>query len=282
MKKNQTHYITFYSYNLPMKKTISLFILLFSVPVFANTNIPISISDSNTLISSLRPATYTAKTQQCKTDKNLVKAIAIDYYNAEFGKVEKWKTDIEKTRTLTKEEKEDYDYVKTVFLLERNYPKSPTWRACDTAMETFKQNIDIQKSEFISKRTNLLNEYKTANVLATTTGMQYFTSPSLNQEVAVVSSKDLKKYQNELIKYEYIIKVGSANSLTLMMRNNVVNNNMADFYGNPIGSVPVLSLQKVYSAYTKEANEIKEILWNTSIDPYPKSTKIWKIYFVEM
>ena len=266
-----------------MKKILSIAILsCIAFPVFANAPIPLTPADADRIILSVRTKPYTVKVPQCKSDRILLRAIATDYRSSEMQKVEEWKANIEKTQSLTAQEKKDYDYVKSAFNLEVMTPKYRTWYVCDDAITVFKENIDIQKETYQKQSTTLISEYKTANITTGTNGIQTFISPSLNTQVAVIEQKDLKKYSTELAKFEYIIKVKSANSITVMMKNNVVNKKMANFYGTPINSVSVLSLQKIYSSYVSEANKLAVLFGWKKSPIYPKSTKVWSIYFIEM
>ena len=194
--------------------------------------------------------------------------------------VEVWKTEIEKTRMLTNEEKAEYDYVKSVFTLEKNSPLRPTWRVCDEAMKVFTENIDKQKDEYMNAISKITEEYKSAQLITGTDGIQAFNSLTYNTAIAVINAKDIRKYQNELPRYEYVIKVKSTNSISVMMKNNVVNKKMANFYGSPINSVSTLSLQKVYNGYISNIVKSAAVWWDTV--KCPKSIKVWKIYFIEM
>lgn len=258
-----------------MKKILSTAIIfLFSFPVFANTTIPTTKSDADLSITATRTKPYTVGTAQCKSDKIMLRAIAKDYYASIITPVEAWKSAIEKTRTLTNEEKAEYDYVKSVFTIEKNQPQYRTWYLCDEAMKVFKENIDKQKDEYTNAISKITEEYKSAQLITGTGGIQTFNSPTYNTTIAVINAKDIRKYQNELAKYEYIVKVKSANSISVMMKNNVVNKKMANFYGSPINSVSILSLQKVYSAYISEANKLAILFGGAKAPEYPKSTKV--------
>ena len=264
-----------------MKKILSTAIIfLFSFPVFANTTIPTTKSDADLSITATRTKPYTVGTEQCKSDKIMLRAIAKDYYASIITPVEVWKSEIEKTRTLTNAEKTEYDYVKSVFAIEKNQPQYRTWYVCDNAMKVFKENIRKQKDDYHIATTKLAEEYKTAQIITGTDGIQTFISPTYNTTIAIINAKDIRKYQNELANYEYVIKVKSTSSISVMMKNNVVNKKMANFYWSPINSVSLLSFQKIYTAYTVSANRRNRDYGEASV--YPKSTKVWKIYFIEM
>lgn len=256
-----------------MKKILSIAILsCIAFPVFANAPMPLTPADADRMLVSVRTKPYTVKVPQCKLDIKLLRAIATDYRSSEMQKVEEWKANIEKTQSLTAQEKKDYEYVKSAFNLEVMTPKYRTWYVCDEAMGTFKENIKIQKDRYQKESTILREEYKRATITTGTNGIQTFTSPSLNMQVAVIEQKDLKKYATELIKFEYIIKIQSSNSMTVMMKNNVVNKKMANFYGSPINSVSLLSFQKIYSAYIVSVNSKYTDYGEAPV--YPKSTKV--------
>lgn len=258
-----------------MKKILSTAIIfLFSFPVFANTAIPTTRELADLFITSTRTKGYTVMTPECKIDKIMLRDIAKDYYASIITPVEVWKSEIEKTRTLTNEEKTEYDYVKSVFAIEKNQPKYRTWYVCDEVMKVFKENIRKQKDEYQIAMMKLTEEYKVANLITGTGGIQTFNSSTYKATIAVINAKDIRKYQDVLAKYEYVIKVKSANSITVMMKNNVVNKKMANFYDYPINSVSILSLQKVYTAYVSQVNEIAKTFGGAKAPEYPKSTKI--------
>lgn len=151
-----------------MKKFIPILFLLISLPVFADTTIPITPAVADFMITIIRPASYTARTPQCKTDGILLKAIGKDYYASNMNKVEAWKVEIEKTRKLTINEKKDYDQVKSIFELEKKSPRAPTWKICDVAMTSFISNIKSLGSNYSKNKSIILDEYRATNLIAST------------------------------------------------------------------------------------------------------------------
>ena len=253
--------------------------------VSAASSIPVTPSDADMMVTSVRTKPYTVKVDQCKTDRVLQRAIAKDYYNSVMGTVESWKSNIEKTRALSAEEKKDYDYVKSAFTVEKNTPKYRTWYVCDEAMTTLKTNIEEQNTQFINVKNTVSNEYKTANMTTVNATVKTFVSSSLNKSVAVVNTRDFVKNRTLLTKYDVIVKLttnvsGSVTKVTVMMPNDVVNSKKANFYGFPITSVSTLSLQKVYSAYVGAINT--KLINRGKATTHAKSTRLGKIYYIEM
>lgn len=65
-----------------------------------------------------------------------------------------------------------------------------------------------------------------------------------------------------------------------MMKNYVVNNKMAEFYGFKIPSVNPLSLQKIFNWYATSANSKYTDYGEPAV--YPLSQRVGVIYYVEM
>jgi len=190
-----------------------------------------------------------------------------------------------KIRQLTTNEKKDYDYVKSVFITEKNSPKVPTWKICDIAMDTFNTNIETQKSAYTTTRSNIIKEFSTVKIDAINTSVKTFTSTSLNKVVAVVDAKNITANSNVLKAYDVIVKVttGINDKVTIksvMMKNDIVNNKIADFYGFKLVSVNQLSLQKIYNSYVTTANAGARI-WGEPVT-YPVSLRIGTVYYIEL
>lgn len=270
-----------------MKKILSIAILsLFSLPVFATTSMPTTPADVDLMINSVRDKPHTVRLSQCKTDMVMLKAVAKDYYNSNMGPVEKWKSEIEKSRALSVEEKKDYDYVKKAFTLEKTSPKYRSWYVCDEAMDIFKKGIVEQKDSFIKNKDILLKEYDTASMTTVNTDIQTFFSVWVGKTIAVVNSNNTSKNVNTLSKYDFIIKVstnksGQVTKKSVMALNNIVNNKSLHFYGTQMVSISVLSLQKVYAHYVSTSNS-RHIDMNGWTAVYPSSTRVGNIYYIEM
>lgn len=268
-----------------MKKLIPILFLLISVPVFADTAIPTTPAVADFMITTIRPASYTARTPQCKTDGWLIRAISKDYYNSVMSVVEKWKVDIEASRQLTPAEKKDYDYVKSVFTVEKNAPKAPSWKICDVAMTNFIANIETMATDYSKNKTAVLNDYKTAQMTVVNNKVSTFTSPTLNKVIAVVNFRDVVSNSSVLKSYDLVLKVKTdvswkVVSQSVMMKNYVVNNKMAEFYGFKIPSVNPLSLQKIFNWYSVSGNSVYTDYGNAAV--YPLSQRVGVIYYVEM
>jgi hypothetical protein len=237
-----------------MKLLISLFLFLSLIsPTFAAT-IPISTADADQMITNKRGNGYTANNQQCKSTPMLLKMVATAYYNTTMMPVEKWKRDIEATRTLTNGEIIEYTAVKAAFTLEKNKPDYTTWRACDEAIKNFRQLGKDQLIQYKAIDAIVRSEYPTATLTVINPKVKSYTSISTGKQVAVVNKKDMTSQAKTLAQYDTIISLitdatGKIIRYTVLIKNDIVNNRLLSFYDTRIESVNIQMLHQLYNSF---------------------------------
>lgn len=266
-----------------MKTLISLFLFLSLIsPTFA-ANIPTSAADADSMITNQRGNGYTAKNQQCKSNITLVKAVANTYYNLMMLPVEKWKTDIEATRTLTNSELIEYNAVKAAFTLERTKPDRTTWSACDEVFKEFRSIINAQLVSYKAIDVVVRSEYPSATFQAVNSKVKVYTSQTTGRQVAVVNKKDLSSQSLVLKSYDTIVSIttnstGAEIKYTVLIKNDIVNINSLSLYGLNVVGLNSMSLNKLYNSYWP-VSDTDAIKYSDPVKGYPTSIKVGSIYY---
>jgi hypothetical protein len=268
-----------------MKTLISLFLCLFLSlisPTFAG-NIPTSVADADTLITSQRGNPIDVINKICITDKKLIASAATAYYNSVMMPVEKWKTDIEATRTLTNGEMIEYNAVKSAFTLEKSKPDLTTWRNCDEAIKNFRQWGKDQLIQYKVIETTVRSEYPTATLIVVNPKVKAYTSISTGKQVAVVNKKDMTSQAKTLAQYDTVVSLMTDNTgkvvkYTVLIKNDIVNNRLITFYNVRVEGVNIQTLHKLYNSFWP-ATDKENLLYGDPVKGYPTSIKVGSIYY---